>query len=190
MKKKSVNRFGKEDKQLASDSSSTRLYEDDYVEVQALCAGGRKESEMIRELVRSALFSRRYKQAMKDPAFRELLRAFDDQIGVRIHLLEERLTQRLEADFLTQADMVGYIFVAVNFMIDQIRGVSLNMAPESVSEEEFLAGWTKRRDVIKEQSWAAVNKRMAARNQKLAGTRKGAESEDGSGEGENIDDSP
>src|ERR1700760_1992177 len=96
--KKNSNGFEDDNKRLASESSSTRLYEEDHVEIKSLCVGGRKESEVIRELVRRALYARRYRQATNDPAFRELLRAFDDQVGVRLHLLEERLNKRLDAD--------------------------------------------------------------------------------------------
>jgi Arc/MetJ-type ribon-helix-helix transcriptional regulator len=64
-----------------------------------MCVNGKTKSDVIRELVRRGLYSRRYRQASTDPAFREILRTMDDMTGVRLHHLEQRLTRRMEADF-------------------------------------------------------------------------------------------
>lgn len=162
------NGFGDDGKRLSPESSSTRLYEEDYVEIKNLCVGGRKESEVIRELVRRALYARRYRQATNDPAFKELLRTFDDQIGLRIHHLEERLTRRMDADFVTLFNLIADVFIGANFMGQELGKVGLSLAPEEVPDEEFYAGFNERLKAMDEKGREILRKRLAARNQALA----------------------
>lgn len=181
MTKRNGNGSSDDGNRLASDSSSTRLYEEDFVEVQGLCVGGRKESEVIRELVRLALYARRYRQATKDPAFREMLRGFDDQVGVRLHLLEERLNSRLEADFLALLNFVGQTFTAANFLVREMRSQSFMLTPEDTDEAEFNAEWEKRLTALKAECHAAVRRRLEKRDQQVRDSQKeaGADSEGG-----------
>ncbi len=86
------------DDEISDETCTTRLYSYDLAEVKSMCMDGKTKSDVIRELVRRALYSRRYLQASTDPAFKEILKAFDDQLGIRLHHLEERLNGRMEAD--------------------------------------------------------------------------------------------
>lgn len=177
------NGFGGDDgKRLSPESSSTRLFEEDYLEVQNLCVGSRKESEVIRELVRRALYAKRYRQATNDPAFRELLRAFDDRIGLRINLLEKRLTKRMEIDFGTIMGLLGYVYVAENFAVGELKEQSLQLAPEDVTDEQFFAAWTERLEQMKQTAWAEVKKRFDERNKRLGEVKKPSEPEGDGGE--------
>jgi hypothetical protein len=67
-----------------------------------------------------------------------LLRAFDDQVGLRILHLEERLTRRMVADLQMLIYLAGSNFVASNFLVDELSKVSLGLAPEEVTEEEGI----------------------------------------------------
>ena len=167
---------------LASDSSSTRLYEEDFVEVQGLCVGGRKESEVIRELVRRALYARRYRQATTDPAFREILRGFDDQVGVRLHLLEERLNKRLDADLDLLLGLIKHLCITSTFLVNELLPVSFSVTPEEVTEEEFRAGWDERFENRREGVDAEIRQRLAKRKQRLAASRGGDGKGDAGGE--------
>ena len=166
---------------LASDSSSTRLYEEDFVEVQGLCVGGRKESEVIRELVRRALYAKRYRQATTDPAFREILRGFDDQVGVRLHLLEERINKRLDADLNLLLVLVEHLCIASAFMLSELRPVRFSVTPDEVTEEEFLAGWNERFENRRAAVAEEIRQRLARRKQQIAASQDGDRKGDAGG---------
>lgn len=106
------------DDEIADETCTTRLFEFDLGEVKALCVDGKTKSDVIRELVRRALYQRRYRQASTDPAFREILRAFDDQIGVRLHHMEERLRGHMEADHAMMQAVMGYLYFADFFNME------------------------------------------------------------------------
>jgi hypothetical protein len=141
--KKNSDRYKKfaasPDDEISETPCTTRLYAYDLAEVEALCVGGKKKSDVIRELVRRALYARRYRQASTDPAFREILRAFDDRMGVRLHHLEERLAGRMEADQVMTQTVLGYLYFAAFFGVEEMKNVRFLVTPEEVSEEEFLA---------------------------------------------------
>ena len=166
------------DDEIADETSTTRLFAYDLAEVKAMCVGGKKKSDVIRELVRRALYSRRYRQASTDPAFKEILKAFDERMGVRIHHLEERLTHRMEMDFQTLLGLVGYLYVAENFMLGELKGVSLSLEPEQVTEEMFLEAWQARMETMKKSAWAEVRRRLGERNQQLQVAKQPDEPED------------
>jgi secreted Zn-dependent insulinase-like peptidase len=106
-----------------------------------MCVDGKKKSDVIRDLVRRALYSRRYRQASTDPAFKEILKAFDDRMGIRLHHLEGRLNGRMEADHLMAQSVLGYLYFAAFLGVEQTKRIRFLLEPESVSEEEFLAAW-------------------------------------------------
>lgn len=72
-----------EGKALADRSSTTRLYAEDYDQIQSRCVNGRRESALIREAVHGWLVRERYKEVANDPALRELLRTFDKIVAHR-----------------------------------------------------------------------------------------------------------
>jgi hypothetical protein len=129
-----------------------------------MCVGGKTKSDVIRELVRRALYSRCYRQASTDPAFREILKSFDDQLGVRLHHLERRLVDRMEADSALSLSVLGYLYFAAFFNVEEIKRVHLLVTPESVGDDEFLAGWKERFEAVRGQ--ADVTMRAAAEKRK------------------------
>lgn len=69
--KKNSDRYRKfsasPDDEISDETSTTRLYTYDLTEVKAMCVDGKKKSDVIREIVRRALYSRRYRQASTAP---------------------------------------------------------------------------------------------------------------------------
>lgn len=155
------------DDEIADETSATRLYAYDLQEIKAMCVDGKKKSDVIRELVRRALYSRRYRQASTDPAFKEILKAFDDQVGVRLHHLEERLNHRMEADHLMAEAVLGYLYFAARFGVEQMKQLHFLLEPESVSEEEFLAAWDERYRQLREIAAGNMRKQAQERRNRI-----------------------
>jgi hypothetical protein len=149
-----------------------------------LCVEGKTKSDIIRELVRRALYARRYRQASTDPAFREMLRTVDDLIGVRLHHLEERLAGRMGADFDVTQRVLGYLYFAALFGVEEMKQVRLLLTDESVGEEEFVAAWKERLRATREGAGATLRAELEKRRRKLEG---GAVGDDGRGGGEGGD---
>lgn len=166
------------DDEIADETSTTRLYAYDLQEVKAMCVDGKKKSDVIRELVRRALYSRRYRQASTDPAFKEILKAFDDRMGVRLHHLEERLNNRMEADQLMAEAVLGYLYFAARFGVEQMKQVQFQLEPESVSEEEFLRAWDERYQQLREIAAGNMRAQAEARRKKVEAAAGEAHGED------------
>ena len=149
---------------ISDETCTTRLFSYDLAEVKAMCVGGKTKSDVIRDLVRRALYSRRYRQASTDPAFKEILKSFDDQLGVRLHHLEERLTTRLEADHLLTQTVLGYLYFAALFGVEGMKQLRFMLTDESVGEQEFLDAWDERFRALRER--AAQNMRAQAEQRK------------------------
>lgn len=184
MKKKS-DRYKKyaasPDDEISKTPCTTRLHVYDLTEVDAMCVDGKTRSDVLRELVRRALYARRYRQASTDPAFKEILKAFDDRMGVRLHHLEERLANRMEADHLMADALFGYLYFAALFGMEEMRQIRFQMTDESVSEEEFVEAWRKRYQAVRERAHANMRAHAEERRQRLeAGAGAGAD-HDGEG---------
>lgn len=169
------------DDEIADETSTTRLYAYDLQEVKAMCVDGKKKSDVIRELVRRALYSRRYRQASTDPAFKEILKAFDDRMGVRLHHLEERLNNRMEADHLMAEAVLGYLYFAAVFGVEEMKQTRLLVTPEAVSEEEFLEAWQKRFQAVRERAQGNMRAQAEARRKRIEGGGDGDSGVDGEG---------
>lgn len=169
--KKNSDRYRKfaasPDDEISGETCTTRLYSYDLAEVKAMCVDGKKKSDVIRELVRRALYSRRYRQASTDPAFKEILKAFDDRMGVRLHHLEERLNKRMEADQLMAEAVLGYLYFAAFFGVEQTKRIRFLLEPESVSEEEFLADWDERWRQVRETAVKNMRVQAEARRKRI-----------------------
>lgn len=103
-----------------------------------MCVDGKTKSDAIRGLVGCALYARRHRQGSTDPAFKEILKSFDDQVGVRLHHLGARLVLRTEVAFDLTLSLVSYLYLEAAFGVDELQQVRLLVTPESVSEEGFL----------------------------------------------------
>jgi hypothetical protein len=117
---------------LATVSSNTKLFVEDYEEVRQLCAGGKTESAVIRELVHMGLQRARYKKAASDPAMRELLRTFDEIMTHRLLQMELRLMQQLaiESDVVNQ-----YFRKALPFLMYAGRALRAYLAGEEPTSD-------------------------------------------------------
>lgn len=155
------------DDEIADETSTTRLYAYDLAEVKAMCVDGKKKSDVIRELVRRALYSRRYRQASTDPAFKEILKAFDDRMGVRLHHLEERLNSRMEADHHMAQTVLGYLYFSAFFGVEQMKHMRFLLEPDSVSEEEFLAAWDEQMRQVRETAAKNMRAQAEARRKRI-----------------------
>ena len=177
--KKNSDRYRKfassPDDEISDETSTTRLYSYDLAEVKAMCDGGKKKSDVIRELVRKALYARRYRQASTDPAFKEILKAFDDQVGVRLHHLEQRLAGRMEADFGQSLSLLGYLYFTAFFNVEEMKQVRLLVTPDSVTDEEFLAAWDERFAAIRREAEATLRAKMDKRRKQVEGGDDGGE---------------
>jgi hypothetical protein len=119
--------------------------------------------------VRRALYARRYRQASTDPAFREMLRTVDDLIGVRLHHLEGRLAERMDADFDITQRVLGYLYFAALFGAEEVKQVRFLLTDESVGEEEFVAAWRERFRATREGAAATLRTELEKRRRKLEG---------------------
>jgi hypothetical protein len=175
--KKNSDRYRKfaasPDDEISDETSTTRLYSYDLAEVKAMCVDGKKKSDVIRELVRRALYSRRYRQASTDPAFKEILKSFDDQMGVRLHHLEERLNSRMEADHRMAETVLDYIYFAAFFGVEEMKQVRFLVTPESVSDEEFLARWQERFQTVRDAAAKNMRAQAEARRKRIAAVAAG-----------------
>jgi hypothetical protein len=171
--KKNSDRYRKfaasPDDEISDETSTTRLYSYDLAEVKAMCVDGKKKSDVIRELVRRALYSRRYRQASTDPAFKEILKSFDDMIGVRLHHMEERLKGRMEADFSFSLSLLGYLYFTAFFNVEEVKQVRLLVTPDSVSDVDFLAAWDKRFAAIRREAEATLRAKVDKRRKQVEG---------------------
>jgi single-stranded DNA-specific DHH superfamily exonuclease len=156
------------DDEISDETSTTRLYAYDLAEVKAMCVDGKKKSDIIRELVRRALYSRRYRQASTDPAFKEILKSFDDMMGVRLHHLEERLRDRMEADFSLSLSLMGYLYFTAFFNVEEMKQVRLLLTPDSVGDDEFLAAWNERFAATRREAEEALRAEMEKRRKRVA----------------------
>jgi hypothetical protein len=132
-----------------------------------MCVDGKTKSDVIRELVRRGLYARRYRQASNDPAFREILRTMDDMTGVRLHHLERRLSRRMEADFDAMLSLVGFVYLAADFGVEELKQVRLLVTPESVSEEQFIEAWKGRFEEAKRGAAATIRAQLEKRRKLL-----------------------
>lgn len=179
MKKKSdrYRKFSASPEDEISDRTcTTRLFEYDIAEVEAMCGGGKKKSDVIRELVRKALYARRYRQASTDPAFKEIIKSFDDRVGVRVHHLEERLTNRMEADFALSLSVLGYLYFDAFFGVEEMKQVHLRVSPEQTTDGEFLAEWEERFAAVWGRADATLRAAAERRRKRLG---PGGEAEEG-----------
>jgi uncharacterized membrane protein len=175
--KKNSDRYRKfaasPDDEISDETSTTRLYSYDLAEVKAMCVDGKKKSDVIRELVRRALYARRYRQASTDPAFKEILKAFDDMMGVRLHHLEERLNSRMEADRIMSETVLGYLYFSAFFGVEQMKHIRFLLEPESVSKEEFLAAWDEQFRQVREAASKNMRAQAEARRKRIAAVAAG-----------------
>jgi hypothetical protein len=155
------------DDEISDETSTTRLFAYDLAEVKAMCVDGKKKSDVIRELVRRALYSRRYRQASTDPAFKEILKSFDDSVGVRLHHLEERLANRMEADHRMTETVLGYLYFTALFGLDEMREIRLQGTPAEVSEEEFLAAWQERFQAVRGRGYRNMRAQAEKRRRRI-----------------------
>jgi hypothetical protein len=109
IKSKRLRQIVGEEEKLATASSNTKLYADDWEEVQRRCVGGRTESAELRDLVHSGLQRERYRQAANDPAMRTLLRTFDEMIEHRLTQVQARLIEQMAVE----SDVVNLYFMKV-----------------------------------------------------------------------------
>ncbi len=182
--KKNSDRYRKfaasPDDEISDETSTTRLYAYDLAEVKAMCADGKKKSDVIREFVRRALYARRYRQASTDPAFKEILKSFDDQVGVRLHHMEERLKGRMEADFSFSLSLLGYLYFTAFFNVEEMKQMRLLVAPESVGDDEFLAAWNERFAATRREAEATLRAKTEKRRERIEG---GDKEREGQGQG-------
>jgi Arc/MetJ-type ribon-helix-helix transcriptional regulator len=155
--------------EISDETSTTRLHVYDLAEVKAMCVDGKTKSDVIRELVRKALYARRYRQASTDPAFKEILKSFDDQVGVRLHHLEQRLAGRMEADFGLSLSLLGYLYFTAFFNVEEVKQTRLLVTPEGVSDEEFHAAWKERFAATRAEAQATIQAEMEKRGKRLGG---------------------
>jgi hypothetical protein len=153
--------------EISDETSTTRLYSYDLAEVKAMCVDGKRKSDVIRELVRRALYSRRYRQASTDPAFKEILKSFDDRMDVRLHHLEERLNGRMEADQVMSETVLDYLYFSAFFGVEQMKRMRLLLEPESVSDEEFLAAWDEQFRQVREAASKNMRAQAGARRKRI-----------------------
>lgn len=167
--------------EISDETSTTRLYLYDLAEVKSMCVDGKTKCDVIRELVRRALYSRRYRQASTDPAFKEILKAFDDQLGIRLHHPEERLNGRMEADQIMSETVLGYLYFAAFFGVEQTKRMRLLLEPESVSEEEFLAAWDEQFRQVREAASKNMRAQADARRKRIEAGKGEGSGPDGEG---------
>lgn len=160
---------------ISDETCTTRLFEYDLAEVKAMCVDGKTKSDVIRELVRRALYSRRYRQASTDPAFKEIIKSFDDQVGVRLHHLEERLNRRMEADQVMTEAVLGYLYFAALFGVEEIKQVRFMLTDGSVTEEEFLARWQERFQAVRETATKNMSAQVGRRRRQTQGEGEGGQ---------------
>jgi hypothetical protein len=96
-------------------------------------------------------------------------------MGVRVHHLEERLSRRMEADFDLMLSLVGYLYLAADFGVEELKQVRLLVTPESVSEEEFLEAWAGRFEATRESVAEAIRGRSEKRRKRLGSDDNGQE---------------
>jgi len=125
---------GEEDK-LAPSSSNTKLYAEDYEEVQRRLVNGRTESAELRELVRSGLQRERYKKAASDPAIRELLRTFQEMLDHSLSQAEERLAARLRIESSVAANYLARIYPLALFAAEALRQLPADTAPDELRQK-------------------------------------------------------
>lgn len=159
--------FPQDDKEIMDVSSSTKLYKEDYAEVQSLCAGGATESAVIRELVRRGLYARRYRQATNDPAFRELLRTFGRMVENRLYAFERRTRGQMDEDFGALAELLTLALSGNEFQIRELKPLAFNVTPEEVSEEDFVRGWAARIEDVRRHTREAREPQLRRRRQRL-----------------------
>lgn len=140
---------------------------------------GKKKSDVIRELVRRALYARRYRQASTNPAFKEILKAFDDRIGVRLHHLKGRLERRAEADLDLMLSLLGYLYFAANFSLEELKQVRYLVTPEEAGDEEFLQASGERFEATRQKVSAALRTRCEQRKRQPEAEGGGRDDSDG-----------
>lgn len=153
--------------EISDETSTTRLHSFDLIEVKAMCVDGKTKSDVIRELVRQALYARRYRQASTDPAFKEILKSFDDRVGLRLHHLERRLAGRMEADQVMAQTVLGYLYFAAFLGVEEMKQIRFLVTPEEVSEEEFLAAWQERFQAVRERAYGNMREKAEARRRRI-----------------------
>ena len=157
-----------ENEAFASQSSSTKLYQEDYAEVQALCAGGESESAVIRELVREGLRRKHYRRAASDPAIRELLRTFNEMINHNLSETEARVRAHVQAESATACNLLIRMLPEVIFSADAFRQFPADTAPDDLRQvaldryEGIHRGAENEAQVFVNQALAARADRVAA----------------------------
>jgi hypothetical protein len=124
-----------EEGKLAPSSSNTKLYAEDYEEVQRRLVGGRTESSELRELVHSGLQRERYKKVASDPAIRELLRTFQEMIDRSLADVERRLTGHIEVESCLAANYLIEVFPLARFAAEALAQLPYDLPPEEERQE-------------------------------------------------------
>jgi hypothetical protein len=126
-----------EEGKLASSSSNTKLYAEDWKEVQQRCVGGQTESAELRDLVHSGLQRERYRKAASDPAIRELLRTFQDMIEQSLSGVETRLSAQIEVESSLAAKYLLHIYPMSVFAAEALRQIPRDLAPDELREQAW-----------------------------------------------------
>jgi hypothetical protein len=120
---------------LAHSSSNTKLYAEDYEEVQRRCVGGRTESSELRELVHRGLQRERYRKAASDPAVRELLRTFQEMLDRSLGDVERRLNEQIQTESALALNYLAGMYAHVTFAGEALSMLAGDLAPEEVRRQ-------------------------------------------------------
>lgn len=124
-----------QDNAYAKESSSTKLYKEDWLEVQSYCVGGQSESQVIRELVRKGLQREHYRRAASDPAIRELLRTFDEMVSHRLSEVEARIRGQAQAESSAACKFLIEMMPAIMFTGNVLGALPSDLAPDDLREK-------------------------------------------------------
>jgi hypothetical protein len=157
--------FGTDDG-LADQSSTTKLYREDFKEVQQLCAGGQTHSEVLRNLIHKGLQRDRYKRAASDPAMRELLRTYDELLTHRLAETEARVRPHLSAEAGVIFEVLRRLLRPTLFTADALGTFITDVMGknESPHDGDYYASVF---DEIDEESVGALNELKEVRQRKL-----------------------
>jgi hypothetical protein len=126
-----------EEGRLAHSSSNTKLYAEDYEEVQRRCVGGRTESFELRELVHSGLQREHYRKAASDPAIRELLRTFQEMLDHSLADVERRLREQIQIESCLAANYLLEIYPLARFAAEVLGQLPADLAPAEQRQQAW-----------------------------------------------------
>lgn len=167
--KKLRNIFGQECK-LAASSSNTKLYAEDYEEVQRRLVGGRTESAELRDLIRSGLQRERYKQAADDPAIRTLLRTFQDMISRSLAEVEGRLMSQIQIESSLAFNYLSKMYPNAVFAAEALSQLPADTAPDEL-REQARKHYTNLYDEIQEEAGQFTERMVKQHNEATAKVR-------------------